>query len=230
MGRLGSTLEQALLGGVHPDLESLVLGHCHGITMAVRTRSVNSSDQMTRNVTNLAGLRTPSWFSAFFAALEARLDPASGLFGEAKPPTGDTDQIGGTFHYAFLYEWAHRPLPFPEAHIDAVLGLQRADGLWDQDNPLWLTLDAVYLLSRAVRRCDHRRAEVHRACRDALVAVAELALTAAGRRAHFEEAELGAHALTAAVSLLAEGQSLLGADAVRTDHPLRLVLDRRPFV
>lgn len=179
---------------------------------------------------NLASLRTPSWFAAFFEALETHLDPASGLFGDGKPPEGDRDQIGGTFHYAFLYEWAHRRLAHPEARIDAVLGLQRPDGLWDPDNPLWLTLDAVYLLSRAARRCDHRRLDVHAATRRAVGAVAELALTEGGRRSWFEEAELGAHSLTATVSLLAEAQDLLGAGEIRTDHPLRLVLDRRPFV
>jgi hypothetical protein len=179
---------------------------------------------------NMAGLRTPSWFAAFFTALEGHLDPNSGLFGDQKPTEGDLDQIGGTFHYAFVYEWAHRPLPHPEARIDSVLGLQAADGLWDPGNPLWLTLDAVYLLSRASRRCDHRRSDVHEACRRALVAVADLTLGSQGRASCFEEAELGAHALTATVSLLAESQSLLGAEVVRTDHPLRCVLDRRPFV
>ncbi len=179
---------------------------------------------------NVAGLRTPSWFAAFFDTIEGHLDPHSGMFGDQKPAGGDLDQIGGTFHYAFVYEWAHRPLPHPEARIDSVLGLQEADGLWDPGNPLWLTLDAVYLLSRAARRCDHRRADVGAACRRALETVADLALGPEGRTSCFEEAELGAHALTATVSILAESQALLGADVVRTDHPLRLVLDRRPFV
>lgn len=180
-------------------------------------------------VANVPSLRTPSWFAAFFAAIEAHLDPASGMFGDGKPPTGDLDQIGGTFHYAFLYEWANRPLPHPEARIDAVLALQREDGLWDPANPFWLTLDGVYLLTRAVRRSGHRRAEVDAAVRRSLDAVALLALDEEARPVTFG-ASMGSHTLVAVVSLLAEAQQHLGADEVVSDLPLRLVLDRRPFI
>jgi len=178
---------------------------------------------------NVPGLVDPAWFDAYFAALERRLDPANGMFGDAKPPTGDLDQIGGAFHYAFLYEWAHRRLPHARARVDAVLGLQRADGTWDPANPFWLTLDGVYLLTRGVRHTGHRRAEVEQAVADSVDAVSRVALDGPSRSAAFA-APMGTHALVAVVSLLAEAQSFLGDDRLVTDRPLRLVLDRRPFI
>ena len=42
MGSLRRPFEEALLAWVHPDLESLDLGHRHGITMAVRPSPVKT--------------------------------------------------------------------------------------------------------------------------------------------------------------------------------------------
>jgi hypothetical protein len=178
---------------------------------------------------NVPSLGSPPWFDAYFAALDAHLDPANGMHGDAKPSGGDIDQIGGTFHYAFLHETFRRRLAHAEARIDAVLGLQRSDGLWDPKNPLWLTLDAVYLLSRGVQHTGHRRADVEAAIDRSLGYVTELCSSVDGRRQSFC-GPMGTHALTAAVSLLAESQAFRGSELVRSDVPLRLVLDRRPFV
>jgi hypothetical protein len=174
-------------------------------------------------------LGTAAWLDAYFASLDAHLDEVNGMFGVAKPVQGDTDQIGGTFHYAFLYDWHHRPMAHPDARIDAILGLQRTDGVWADDNPLWLTLDAIYLLARAVERTGHRRPEVEHAVREALHGVHRRAVDPGRREAAFGW-YLGAHSLTAVVSILAEGQRFLGHDEILTERPLQLVLDRRPFV
>jgi hypothetical protein len=171
----------------------------------------------------------PGWFDTFFGALDQRFDPANGLLGEGKPAIGDLDQIGGTFHYHFLYEWHHRRMPFPRARIDAVLGLQQANGFWTADSRLWVTLDAMYLLTRTVEGCGYRRADVD----DAVWAAAQAVDTQILAREHRDECfgwYLGAHSLTAATAIVAEAQRYAGAERVRTDRPLRLVLDRRPFI
>jgi len=170
-----------------------------------------------------------SWFEVYFAALEAHLDPVNGMFGDDKPPEGDLDQVGGTFHYAFLYEWAHRRLPYASARVDSVLALHHDDGLWDEANPHWLTLDGVYLLTRGMRHSAYRRVEVEMAVAGAAEVAASLALDARARDEAFG-GPMGTHALVAVVSVLAEAQGLLGADVVISDRPLRLVLDRRPFI
>jgi hypothetical protein len=51
----------------------------------------------------------------------------------------------------------------------------------------------------------------------------------AGRRTALSP-KLPVHSVTAAISIAAEAQKFLGAQEVITDRPLRLVLDRRPFI
>lgn len=169
------------------------------------------------------------WWDVYFDLLDSRLDPANGMHGLGKAPQGDLDQIGGTFHYAFVHEQMARPLRYDEARVDAVLGLQRPDGLWDHGNPLWLTLDAVYLLNRDTGRNGHRRDEAEAAVRRAVLAV----LDALGHGPNWDSwlvrHDLASHNLVALLSLLAEAQRCLGPDVIVAE-PLHLVLDRRPFI
>lgn len=174
-------------------------------------------------------LNSRELFDAYFAVLDRRFDPANGMLGDCKPPLGDIDQIGGTFHYHFLYEWHHRRPPFPEARVDAVLGLQQDNGFWTDASVLWVTLDALYLMTRTVERTGYRYDDVRDATRRALTALEAQVLQGDHRSEHFGW-YLGVHSLTAALSILAEGQRFLGAEEVVSDRPLRLVLDRRPFV
>jgi len=164
------------------------------------------------------------WFEWYFACTDRLFAAASGLMGLGKPPSGDCDQIGGTFHYAFLYEYFGRTMPHPRQRIDAVLGLQRASGCWDEQNPLWLTLDAVYMLVRTLRRAEHRRSDVISAVRRSAAAIFERIGDPQARTA------LRPHDLTAITALLAECQQFLGAGEVRTSLPLLAILDRRPFI
>ena len=174
-------------------------------------------------------LASPAWFEAYFAACDSYFDPRNGMMGRDKPPGGDADQVGGTFHYSFLYEHFNRHMPFPAARIDAVLGTQQPDGYWRGDNHLWLTLDAIYLLTRSLRYSAHRYDDV-RACLRRLMGILMRDLYSPEGRKTALSPKLPVHSLTAAVSIAAEVQNFLGAQEVITERPLRLVLDRRPFI
>jgi hypothetical protein len=175
------------------------------------------------------GTRSTAWFAEYFAACDGYFDAKNGLMGVGKPAMGDTDQIGGTFHYAFVYEYFNRRMPYPEKRIDTVLGLQREDGFWLEGNYLWLTLDAIYLMTRTLRYCEHRREEVCASVRRAVKAVEAAAYSSEGRTRSFAKGQ-AVHAATVACAIGAEAQSFLGAGEVVTDWPLKLVLDRRPFI
>ncbi len=166
------------------------------------------------------------WFDEVLGALGRYVDPATGMHGIGKPPVGDLDQIGGSFHYHFVLEHLGRPFPFPEARVDAVLGLQGADGIWHRLNPFWLTLDALYLMARSPVD-DARRNQVAAATLDAVRTVEAEFCGIDGT--HFD-GPLGAHSAVAIMSLLTVAQQVLGPEIVVTDEPLRLVLDRRPFI
>ena len=177
----------------------------------------------------LERLGSEQWFDDYFATCDSMFDRNNGLMGLDKPPTGDDDQIGGTFHYSFLYEHFHRPMPYPERRIDTVIGLQQHDGYWDTGNPLWLSFDAVYLMTRTLRYCHYRLDDVRQAVRRVMSALMRDAFGPEGRTRTFS-GRLGSHLVTAAISLSAEAQSFLGSREVITSWPLRFVLDRRPFI
>lgn len=171
----------------------------------------------------------PQWFARYFAKCDSLFDPRFGMMGRNKPVGGDTDAIGGTFHYGFLYEMFHRTMPFAEARIDSILGLRRPDGYWHPQNRLWMTLDALYLLTRTLRYTTHRFDEVRGVVAETMRTLARDVYSPEGRVRSFSGA-LPTHSVMAAISIAAEAQRFLGGEAVVTERPLRLVLDRRPFI
>ena len=174
-------------------------------------------------------LGTPAWFANYFGFCDSLFDPNNGLMGRDKPPGGDDDQIGGTFHYHFLYSHFNRPMPYPEKRIDAVLRLQQPDGYWHPTNHLWMTLDPIYLMTRTLRQSPHRFADVQESVRRIMRVLMHDVYSAEGRR-KLLEGKMAAHSLTAALSIAAEAQQFLGSHEIITEKPLKLVLDRRPFI
>lgn len=174
-------------------------------------------------------LRSTGWFAEYFDTCDKLFDPNNGLMGQGKPPGGDIDQIGGTFHYSFLYQFFNRRMPYPEARINTVLGLQRPDGYWSPDNTLWMTLDAIYLMTRTLRYSNHRSEEVRASVRHIMKVLHQDVYSPEGRKKVFSKAA-GVHSLTAAINIAAEAQQFLGSQGIISDWPLKLVLDRRPFI
>jgi hypothetical protein len=174
-------------------------------------------------------LRSTKWFAEYFETCDALFDPNNGMMGTEKVHNGDIDQIGGTFHYSFLYQYFNRQMPYPEKRIDAILGLQRPDGYWSGENHLWMTLDAIYLMTRTLRYAPHRYDDVCTSVRHIMKVLQQDVYSAEGRKKVFS-ATGGVHSLTAATNIAAEAQQFLGSKEVITDWPLKLVLDRRPFI
>jgi hypothetical protein len=160
-----------------------------------------------------------------------KLDPVNGMVGVGKPRGGDGDQIGGTLHFDFFWQSLERRLPYATERALAILGLQQPSGLWDESNPWWLTFDACYMLGRTTPDVSDDLAERARdAVARALAVLAKRAGDDAARGEDFVEPWIGAHMLTGALSFFAYAQQLLGRDSVVTAAPLKLVLDRRPYI
>jgi hypothetical protein len=174
-------------------------------------------------------LGTPAWFAEYFKFCDSLFDPNNGLMGRDKPPGGDFDQIGGTFHYHFLYNHFNRQMPYPEKRIDTVLRLQQPDGYWHPTNHLWMMIDPMYLMTRTLRQSPHRFADVQECVRRMMRVLVRDVYSAEGR-SQLLAGKMAAHSLTAALSIAAEAQQFLGVHEVITEKPLKLVLDRRPFI
>lgn len=173
------------------------------------------------------------WEDRYFRWLDAEADPATGFWRKGAVAPIDHGgrrtlfpHLAGTFHYLFNYEAGRRALPFPAAMIDTCLQIQ-SDGVWPLGNVGgFAEIDWVFCITRSLRQCGHRFAD----CRSALERftgewVEEI--LAADPATHDQLNDL--HALFGLLCALAELQQALPG-TLRTERPLKLVLDRRPFI
>jgi hypothetical protein len=174
------------------------------------------------------GVGSRRWFEDYFAHCDTLIDPNNGLLGRDKPAGGDFDQVGGTFHYLFMYSYFNRHMPLPEKRIDTVLRLQQPDGHWDAKNHLWLSFDAIHMMTRTLRCTPHRFDDVRASVRRALRAMEREFFSAEARQTAYK-GRLAVHSVNAALCFAAEAQQFLGSQEVITEEPLRLALDRSPF-
>ncbi len=210
-----------------PAMESLLEG------LAWRENPWPASHQGAGLYAALAITRTldKAWEAAYFAwlAQNANLDYGMGLQNrvdlEAAPLA---HQLFGWFHYLFNHVHAREPFPHAPALIDTCLSLYRQDALTPGFGRSigFREIDWVFSLHRASRQTDHRFAE----CRQALADFAEVFcpyLLSLDMATHDPANDL--HMLFGALCAVAELQQALPG-AIKTAVPLKLVLDRRPFI
>ena len=134
----------------------------------------------------------------------------------------------GWFHYMFNMEYAHKPLRYPEKLIDTCIELYDTDSL-DKTFGKYIgfrEIDWVYALNRATRQTPHRFGEAKERLRRFAVDFIDYL-----NSLDFEtdDGVNDLHMLFGTVCCLAELQTALPGEIVST-KPLRLVLDRRPFI
>lgn len=181
----------------------------------------------------LAGEVDPAWEEAYFSWVLAQFDPFTGLLRRGCVPLiGGADEgtifphLAGTFHYLFNLEHARRPIPYPEQLVDTCLEIRRR-GLFPLGRQVsFAEIDWVYCLSRARRQSGYRFAE----CTAALEEFAAGYIPFLLALDPLEDDGLNdLHSLFGALCALAELQRELRGMLI-TPRPLRLVLDRRPFI
>ena len=133
--------------------------------------------------------------------------------------------LAGTFHYFFNHVYARRPFRYPEAVIDTCLGVFDR-----QDYPLgaqvgFAEIDWVFCLTRSLQQSGHRFG----ACRAALASFAARYVPFLSGLDASNQAFDDLHQLFGAMCCLAELQQA-APGLIRTEQPLKLVLDRRPFI
>lgn len=174
-----------------------------------------------------------AWEDRYFSWLWNETDPATGFPRTrcvAPVAAGGTHSLfphlAGTFHYLFCQEYARRPLRHPAAVIDTCLELRRAGAFPLGSAVGFAEVDWVYCLNRASRQSTHR----HDECRAALMSFAHDYIGfLAGLDGPTHDGLNDLHMLFGAVCCLAELQAALPG-MIRTSMPLKLVLDRRPFI
>lgn len=175
------------------------------------------------------------WEKVYFDWLEQNADPETGLWRKGCVLTADGEAAGaplfhhlaGTFHYLFNLAYRKMPIQYPERLLDTCLSLHGSGKLGLPENELsFMHLDWTYTVLCGMRQTDHRREE----CLAMISATSEELVQMLARLGEeSKEPFPDLHGLCGAVCTLAAIQQLL-PELVETEQPLRLVLDRRPFI
>jgi hypothetical protein len=179
----------------------------------------------------IAGEASPQWIEWYFAWLWENGDPLTGMWRQGfadRPGTGGPfPHLAGSFHYLFNHEHARRPLPYPDRLIDTCLRIYREDLFHSLGREVnFAEIDWIYCLTRSLRQSAHRFDEARKALREFGTAYVAF-LESLDPMKHDRWNDL--HLLFGATCALAELQQALPG-FLRTDRPLKLVLDRRPFI
>ena len=181
---------------------------------------------------NLSGAATPEWNRRYFDWLWNEADPQTGLWRRGETLREGSKPLymhmAGSFHYLFNHEYAHMPLRYPDKLIDTCIEMYDNRELPSNFGRAcnFIEIDWIFCLTRASRQTPHRFYEVRERLR-----------AFAGEYLDFwrnvdwshDETINDLHMLFGAVCALAELQQVLRGE-LPSDKPLRLVLDRRPFI
>lgn len=169
------------------------------------------------------------WENEYFGWFNENCDPNTGLW--VKEPVNDFPvhlQMGDAFHYLFNYEYAKEAMPYSDKLIDSCLKMYD-EGKMPEDFGRqfhFIEMDWVYCLNRASRQTPHRFYDV----KETLFNFAKkyiLYLNSVDWEK--DEGANDLHLLFGTVCCLAELQQSLPSK-ITSNKPLRLVLDRRPFI
>jgi len=183
----------------------------------------------------LAGPMPADWEDWYFEWFWENQDPETGLWRRGCLRNADGSlrgappfhHLASSFHYLFNADHARRPIRHAEALVDFCLGLHREGGLPPMGRGLsWNEIDFLYTLRSLQKRTDHRATESR-----AVVAeiAAKLVTSVAALEPKTDAGMNDLHTLFAGLCSLAVAQEAVPG-LCRTRMPLRLVLERRPFL
>ena len=186
-------------------------------------------------LSNSVGLE---WERDYFKWLWENEDPETGFWKKGTIENAEVTLhhfMGGSFHYLFNMEYARQPLRYPERLIDTCLALYENGQIGDEKGYKpdkfgkyigFLEIDWVYCLTRAGRQTTYRHDDIKRALRKFAGEYIDW-LYSLDVDTHDGFNDL--HMLFGTTCALAELQQELRGE-IETKKPLRLVLDRRPFI
>ena len=180
----------------------------------------------------LSGAAGREWENDYFAWLWEEADPATGLWrkGCLNAPGSRPlyEHMAGSFHYLFNHEYAARPLRYPEKLVDTQIAMWR-DGRVRRgfgESCGFLEIDWIFCLTRAMRQTPHHFREGKNALREFAGGYFDYLQSADPEK---DKSFDDLHCLFGAVCAVAELTRALPGE-FSAAKPLRLVLDRRPFI
>lgn len=192
------------------------------------------------------------WEDLYFEWLDENADPMTGLWKRGSLSGAPLfHYLASSFHYVFNYEYARRALPYPNQLLNTCIKAYREGACMDFAKEIgWPDIDFPYLLAKAQSRSGEKfgeTKEILSEIADGLIAQlqcfvadqnpaqsvdSDLSLNPAAdpaKRKKINEALNDLNTLFAIVSALALLQEALPG-YIRTSKPLKLVLNKRPFL
>ena len=171
------------------------------------------------------------WQNYYFQLIYDNTDSKWGMSRQGTLDNGPVPayyHLNGWFHYMFNMQYAKKPLKYPETLIDTCIRLYDENQLGSSfaKNIGFNEIDWVFALNRAIRQTPYRFDEAKARLRDFAGKFISY-MESLDYDTHDQANDL--HMLFGAVCALAEIQAALPGEIVST-KPLRLVLDRRPFI
>lgn len=182
---------------------------------------------------NLGGTDCREFNKAYFKWMWDNADPDTGLWRRGCQDGTVTlwHHMGGTFHYLFNHEYAHMPLHYPDKLIDTCIHMYNNIDAepYDYGNfyggAEFIQVDWVYCITRAMQQTPHRFDEAMAVLED----FAERFIAEWKKKDENDRTLKSLHGIFGAVCCFAELQRALRGK-IYTDTPMKLVLDRRPFI
>ena len=179
----------------------------------------------------LTGSVDLEWQNYYFSLIADATDERWGMSRNGTIDGGTAPvchHLYGWFHYMFNIEYAKRSLKYPDTLIDSCIKMYDENMLGETFGRFigFCEIDWVYALNRALRQSPHRFYEAKDRLRDFADKFVDYL-----ESLDFEtdDGVNDLHMLFGTVCALAELETALPGEIVST-RPLRLVLDRRPFI
>ncbi|NLD26482.1 MAG: hypothetical protein GX661_03890, partial [Acholeplasmataceae bacterium] len=175
---------------------------------------------------------TTKWQDAYFDWLTSHADPVYGIGLEgaiAAKVRPISHHLNGWFHYLFNFVFAHRPIPYAKQAVDTCIDLykKKTDLVKNFGRSIgFAEIDWVYVIHRASAQEGYRVEEVKSLLRDFAKGYFEYLFSLDYDN---NDSWNDLHLLFGTTCAIAELQIALPGE-FKTDYPLKLVLDRRPFI
>ncbi len=176
----------------------------------------------------LTGTAGDEWEDYYFEWLDENADAATGLWKkDALEGAEPFHYLASTFHYVFNYEYAKRALPYPKELLNTCIKAYQDGVCMDFSKSVgWPDIDFTYMLARVQRRAGIKYEETQTILKE----IADGLITQLlAMDAEQSETLNDLNTLFAIVCALAVLQDALPG-YIRTSKPLKLVLDKRPFL
>ncbi len=181
-------------------------------------------------IMNMTGQACDEWNKAYFEWFWDNTDPETGMWHTQGKYHNDPlwQYMGDGFHYFFNIEFAKMPLRYPEKLIDSCIKMYEENSMPEDfgKRAHFLEADWIYCLNRASRQTPHRFYEIKDVLRKFLD---DYYNYLSGLDWDKDASVNDLHMLFGLSCAAAELQAALPGE-VHTVKPLRLVLERRPFI